>query len=465
MKPAEIHGSESSVEETLREFTEQAQQESLKLGASEADIFAEASQLTEVYIERNEIQSEREKINEGLGIRCLIGKQLGFAYTTLLSTGEIEATANLAYRIAKSANPNPDWVELPNPTRFPGVEGIYDPRVSSLDVDDAVKIALKGLDAARSYDKRVNVDAGKLGAASSQVYLSNSHGVEGNERSTEIYLYLVTLATEGAEPGSFAFEYDLSTKLQIDPDAIGRRAAEKAVSSLGGKTPTELTGAAILTPDAGAEILASVLDLGVNGEEVHRKRSPLAGRIGEEIASNILTLTDDGTFPAGVGTSSFDDEGTARRRTPLIEKGVLMNYLYDSYAAHREGRGSTGNAARGGGGPRYASLPRTSHSNLLFEEGTQTLEEMIRDVSEGIVVGRFSGNITEASGDFSGSVKQGFYIKHGEIQFPLVRTMIAGNIYQILPKISSIGKPRKAIFDGTYIPPVRLEEVSISTEK
>ncbi len=424
----------------------------------------ERSQLTEIYIERNEILSERGKVNQGLGIRCLVGKQLGFAYTTLLSKIEIETTASLAYKIAKSATPNPDWVMLPKPAHPSNVEGIYDEKVNSLNVNEAVSMAKDGLEAAHSYDKRVNVDSGKLGAASSEVYLTGSSGVEGSERSTAIYLYLLTLATEKSEPGSFAFEYDLSTRLTIDPHSIGQKAAEKAINSLGGKAPGEFTGSVIFTPDSAAEIVASVIDAGVNGEEVYRKRSPLARRIGEEIASSNLTITDDGTFPAGVGTSSFDDEGTPRRKTPLIEKGVLKNYLYDSFAAHRENRESTGNAARGGGGARYASLPRTAHSNFLFDEGSQTLEEMIREVDEGIVVGRFSGNIAEASGDFSGSVKQGFYVKQGQIQYPLVRTMIAGNVYQLLPQISSLGKPRQATLDGTYIPPLRVDGVAISTE-
>lgn len=450
--------------ESIPELSQDAVNHCLKLGASEADIFAETSQLTEVYIERNEILSERRKINQGLGIRCLVGKQLGFAYTTLLSKSEVEATASLAYKIAKSATPNPDWVKLPKPAHPSSVEGIYDENVNSLNVTEAVNMAQDGLKAAHSYGKRVNVDSGKLGAASSQMYLTSSTGVEGSEHSTEIYMYLLTLATEKAEPGSFAFEYDLSTKLTINPHNIGKKAAEKAINSLGGKAPGEFTGSVIFTPDSAAEIVASVIDAGVNGEEVYRKRSPLAGRIGEEIASSNLTIIDDGTLPAGVGTSSFDDEGTPRGRTPLIEKGTLKNFLYDSFAAYRENRESTGNAARGGGGARYASLPRTAHSNLLFDEGTQTLEEMIREVDEGIVVGRFSGNIAEASGDFSGSVKQGFYIKQGEIQFPLARTMIAGNVYQLLPKVSGLGKPRQATFDGTYIPPVRVEGVAVSTE-
>lgn len=465
MKPATTNlQEESEASETLPELSARALKQCLKLGASEADIFAEASQLIEVYIERNEVLSERKKVNEGIGIRCLVGKQLGFAYTTLLTKREIEATASLAYEIAKSATQNPDWVRLPEPAQSNKAEGIYDERINSLSVSDAVGIAREGLDTARSYDKRVNVDSGKLGAASSQVYLSSSRGVEGTERSTEVYFYLVALTTEKTEPGSFAFEYDLSTKLAINPSNIGLKAAEKAVKSLGGRAPGEFTGTVIFTPDSGAEILASVIDAGVNGEEVYRKRSPLSGRIGETIASDTLTVIDDGTLPEGVGTSSFDDEGTPRRTTPLLEKGVLRNYLYDSFAAHREGHESTGNAARGGGGARYASLPRTSHSNLLFEEGTQTLEDMIREVDEGGVVGRFSGNIAEASGDFSGSVKQGFYIKKGEIQFPLARTMIAGNVYQLLPHISSIGKPRQATFDGTYIPPLRVEGVAVSTE-
>ncbi len=436
----------------------------LKLGASEADIFVERSHLTEVYIERNEILSERRKVNEGIGIRCLIGKQLGFAYTTVLSRGEIEETASLAYKIARSATPNPDWVMLPTPAKPPNVDGIYDEKVNSLNVAEAVKIAQDGLKAARSYDERVNVDSGKLGAASSQVYLSSSSGVEGSERSTAIYLYLLTLASKQSEPGSFAIEYDLSTSLTIEPTKIGAKAAEKAIKSLGGKPPTDFTGTVIFSPDSAAEIFASVIDAGVNGEEVYRKRSPLAGRIGEEIGSSKLTVVDNGTLTGGVGTSSFDDEGCPRQVTPLVEKGFLKNYLYDSFAAQREGRKSTGNAARGGGGARYASLPRTSHSNLLFEEDTQTLEEMIREVDEGIFVGRFSGNIAESSGDFSGSVKQGFYVKKGEIQFPLSRTMIAGNVYHLLPQISSLGRPRQATFDGTYIPPVRVEGVAVSTE-
>jgi PmbA protein len=203
-------------------------------------------------------------------------------------------------------------------------------------------------------------------------------------------------------------------------------------------------------------IILPVIGFSVNADMVQRKSSLWAGKIGERVCSSNISIVDDGTLPGGMATSRFDDEGVARRVTPIISNGVLKSYLYDSYTAFKESRESTGNAGRAS----YASMPSISFSNVIFNEGVKSIDELISEVDRGLLVGRFSGNVEPASGIFSGTVKQSVYIENGEVKFAVEETMISGNVFQLLSGNVVLGKPRRML-GGAHVPPILLEDVNI----
>jgi PmbA protein len=180
------------------------------------------------------------------------------------------------------------------------------------------------------------------------------------------------------------------------------------------------------------------------------------GLMGKEVASQILTVKDDGTVPGGLGSSNFDREGLPHKPLTLIDKGVLSNFMYNTYTAKKESVSSTSHAD---GNTR--SPPTIEPTNLMIEPGKESWLDMVGDVKKGVLVNRFSGFPQMISGDFSGIVKGGWLIEDGELVKPVIETMIAGNIFDLLKNVSQVSKERKKLLNF-IMPYVRIDDVSIT---
>lgn len=430
-----------------------------KMGVDEAEAFAQSQRIIEVVLERAEIQSERVKTQRGIGIRIIKDKKLGFSYASTFSNATIEEACRNAKSLSNVSVPNPDWVSLPTPAKLPKPpSGIYDEETASMGGDEVLNLAVRAYDAAKGYDKRVDIDDGKFSLFLTEVAISNSHGVEVEENNTLLEGFLACMAKEHGEASSAAFEYDVARSLRsFSPEKIGRLAAEKALSSLKPKSVGSFVGKVILDSDPASTILMFPIISSVNADNVQRGRSLWAGKLREEVASQKLTVTDDGLFPKGIGSSSFDFEGVPCQKTPVITRGKLESLLHNTFTANKEGKKSTGNAYRDG----YDMLPSISVSNLIVEAGEEKLKEMISDVDKGIVVRRFSGNVRPESGEFSGIAKQANYIEKGEVKYSLKETMISGNAFQAIKNIIEIGSETRPTFLRAYIPPIMIDKINI----
>jgi PmbA protein len=443
----------------LIDVAEMAVKRCESLGADEAEAFIQKQRGIEVVLERGEIQSERSKTRQGIGIRLIKDKKLGFSYTSVLDKATVERICRNALRLAETSLSNPDWVSLPLPRKVPQTPaGAYDNDVANVSCEDALGLVIQGCDAVKRTDSRVSIDDGKFSAYAVEVAIANSHGISLTEKGTGISFVLVCMAKENDAVSSFAYEYDISRTLKgFSTERVGRLAAGKAAASLNPKSVETFEGDVLLNPDVAAEVLFGPVAGNVDADNVQRKRSSWADKIGGEVADPKLTLVDDGLLPFGVGSSPFDAEGVPCRRTSLIDGGVLKGFLYDSYTANKARAESTGNAARGD----YGGLPSIAISNLLVEPGAKSFESLVSEVDRGIVVSRFSGNVNSQSGDFSGLVKQANYIEGGEVKFPLKETMISGNTFQALKDIIEIGSERRATMMGVYTPPILLRHIKI----
>jgi len=429
-----------------------------KLGADEAEAYAQRTRTVEVVLERAEIQSERVKVQQGIGIRLVKKKGLGFAFSSHLSKGSVETTCRNALNLARTSIPNPDWVSLPAAERLPKEPtGMFDESVASLSGNDVLRLAMRAYDSAKEQDKRAEIDDGKFSAIVSEIAVSNSHGIDATQRGTILTGFLVCIAKEKGEVSSMAFEYDISRSTKFSPETIGRSAAEKAVASLKPKTTESFVGQVVLDADTAATILLYPVVSSVNADNVQRHRSLWADKLGEKVAVPLLNITDDGLLPSGIGSSTFDAEGVARQKTPILERGVLKDFLHNSFTANKEKRKSTGNASR----DNYNTLPVVFASNLVVETGKKKLDEIISMVDKGIIVRRFSGNVRTDSGEFSGIAKQASYIGNGEIKHPLKETMISGNAFQALMNVVAIGRETRPTFMNSYVPPILIDKVNI----
>jgi len=443
----------------LIEAAELAVKECRKLGVDEAEGFAQKQRIVEIVLERGEIQNERTKTQQGIGIRVIKDKKLGFAYASTLNRRVVRKTCRDAFRLAEVSPENPDWVSLPLPKKIPPVpEGLYDDDLASLAPNEVLGMAIEGYDAVKSVDPRVSIDDGKLSVFTIEMAVANSHGVSLEGEETVAAFFLICVAKDGGETSSFAYEYEVSRTLRgFSAERVGELAAKKALMSLGAKRVKPFEGEVLLSPDVAAEVLFGPVVSSVNADNVQRGRSLWADKIGENVSDRDLTVVDDGLLPYGLGSSPFDAEGVPSQRTMIIDRGLLKGFLYDSYTANKAKTESTGNAVR----ESYSSLPSISISNLMVEPGTKSLDELISEVDKGIIINRFSGSVRVESGEFSGVAKQASYIERGEIKFPLRETMIVGNAFESLKNIVRIGRERRATATRVYTPPILVKGIKI----
>jgi PmbA protein len=245
---------------------------------------------------------------------------------------------------------------------------------------------------------------------------------------------------------------------RLEPaEQVGRIAAERTIRRLGARKAKTADVPVILDPMVAASILEHIFE-GVNGDSVYRGASFLAGKLGQKIAAENVTVIDDGTIPGGFGTSPFDGEGIPTRRKLVIENGVLKSYLLNTYTAKKLGLETTGNASRG-----LAGTPGIGPGNYFLQPGEKTPKELIADVKEGLYVTEFLGHGANlVTGDYSRGAS-GLWISGGELTYPVEEITVAGNLKEMFFQISEVASDLE--FRGSVASPtLRIEGLTVGGE-
>jgi len=268
------------------------------------------------------------------------------------------------------------------------------------------------------------------------------------------------MAVDGNDVGSFAAEGATvlrGDELEAELHSLTDRFVERCCGALGARKGESFRGTVILSPEAVVSFVMGNLLSVLSGKSVRTGTSPLGDKLGESIASPLLTLIDDPLLADGVGGGAFDREGTPTSRTVIIDAGELRTFLYDVYEARAAARTATGNA-RGGA----TDQPSIGPSNLLIAPGETPYETLLAEPDRAILVNRFSGSSNPISGEFSGVVKCGFLLERGE-RTPIRETMIAGNLYELLRSISGISRERQVFMSRAWLPAIRVEDISVTS--
>lgn len=438
-------------------YAEDAVRKAMGIGVDEAE--AVVANIVERFaqLQNNAVKQVYSSIDTGLGIRVVTGRRVGFAYTNKLDPDSIAKAVERAVRAAKGSRPDPHWSRLPEgPQSYPSVEGVYSPSLAGVELPRIVEIAGSLLDRV-TEDRRVVVVWGGASVSLWRVAIANSRGIEAEDQGTVAMVGAEAVAREGTDVTPGVFEEEVSRTSIPDPEALAERLREKAIDAL---RPVKISSGSmpvILTHYALEELFAYTFNQAIRGDNVVRGRSPYAGRIGEAIASEALSVVDDGVMPGGVATSRFDGEGVAKRRTVIVDRGVLRGFVFDSYWGARAGTGSTGNAARRG----YSSTPGVSPSNLVISTGDFSEEELVADTRRGLLVDSLQGahSSNPETGEFSVVAAPAWLVERGELR--AVRgVMLAGSAYELLKRISGISKKRRQV--GTLVTPwIRFENVRV----
>jgi len=346
-----------------------------------------------------------------------------------------------------------EWSGLPDECgRFEGDLALYDTGIAEREdtakVDDA--LALEKM--IRDADPRVvNSSGSNYADAVSIVALANSAGFADSYTSTRASRSTSPVAEEGSvkrtahygTAGRYAKDLE-------DSQTVARIAAKRTVEMFGARKPPTARLPVIFDRDIAAAVLDDLFSA-ISAGNVAVGNSWLADRIGERVGSDLVTIVDDGTLHGRLGSSPFDGEGVATRRTPVFERGVLRTFLYDTYYGRKLGAESTGNSTGGGIGT----------NNFYLEPGTQTLEELIASTPRGVLVLDTIGFATEhATGTYSRGAR-GFLIENGELSHPIDEFTIAGNFAAMLAAIDGVANDLR--FDGSVVSPsFRVAEMTIS---
>ena len=443
----------------LIEFGKKAVKLALRRGAEEAEAYLSMSTGTSIDIERGQIVRSAQNMDQGLGVRAVYRKAVGFAYTNTLTYKSSEETAKRAFKAAKASKPDKNWHKLPSEQTYRETRGTYDKKIEALSSDELVETAATMLEAATAYDKRVLAVGGGVGASVFQSAIVNSRGVEVTEKGTAIGCSMETIARDGADVTPACFEVDAERIYDIDAAVVGIEAARQAVSSLGAKTIESGVFPVIFAQPAFRSLLYYTLINAIKADYVQRERSALKDKIGKKVASDIVTVWDDGLFDGGLYTSKVDGEGVPTQKTVVIDKGVLKNFLYDNYTANKTGVESTGNASRSGLA-QYASTPVLDANNFVFKKGNKTTEELLAEVDEGLLVygvqGAHSSN--PESGEFSVVATPVWKIEGGEVAYTVRGAMVTGVIFDVLQNVSALGSNVKKL--GQLVAPwIRVDNV------
>jgi PmbA protein len=446
-------------QEEMLSLVEDAVSVALRKGVDEVEAFVYQGLTTNVAIERGQIARSSRIIDRGIGIRAVINKAIGFSYTNMVeSKTAIEEIILKALSFAKASKPDEDWHSLPAKKPVTSVENTYDHSIVELRSEDLVEVASLMLDAAENTDKRVFPIEGGAGASYLSTAIANSNGIASADHGTIIECSLATVGHEGGEVTPVCFEFNAERSYNIDPEWVGKEAARLAASALKTKKIETKSTNVVFTQSAFQELLYFTLINAVKADYVQRNQSTFKGKIGEKVASEIVTIYDDGLFNGGLRTWNFDGEGVPQQKTLIIEKGVLRNFIYDNYTAKKEGKESTGNATRAG----YLSTPNIEATNFHFMPGNKSPDELISKVDDGLLVYYLQGahSSNPASGEFSVVATPAWKIKKGEIAYATKGAMLAGNIFQLLKNILALADNERKI--GQLVAPwVLVENVKV----
>ena len=441
------------------ELTQQVVALALAQGATDAECTIAEGEEFSVSVRMGDIEKLQEATSRSAGLRVLVGQRSGSAYTSDLTPEGIRRMVSSAVDNAEVTGEDP-FSGLPEREDLGQIVGdlnLFDESIGSLTAPEKIEQARRAEAAFLAYDPRIDKSEGaSYDSGISGRYFANSRGFAGGYRSSQCSLSAVPVASQdGAMERDYWYSSARSPRKLDTPENIGIIAAKRTLRRLGARKVATQKAAIVFEPRMARMLLSHIGDA-VDGDSVYRDSSFLAGKLGERVASENVTIVDDGTMPGLWGSSPFDAEGVPTRRKMVIEKGILKSYLLNTYTARKLGLKTTGNAGRGLSGAAYVQ-----NGNFYLEPGSLTPEEVIRQAGTGLYVTEVLGNgVNIVNGDYSCGA-QGLWIENGELAYPVSEVTIASTLMEMLNSIEAIGSDLE--FQSTMAAPtLMIREMTIS---
>ncbi len=418
--------------------------------AEQTEVFSIRATMKNYYIDDGKIIIGTDNTWIGVGIKSVIKKRIGYFSRTIHKKREVESIVQKSFEIAKISPPDEKFSSLPSPEPVSGsIEKVYDESTAQADPREIVENLTVFLDSTQR--EGVKVMSGFLRITEFEFVVKNSLGVDFSHQGTLVYLF----ATAKKETGEGIIKRFSTSLSGIDYQKAGEDLFERtklASNARAFKGVKEVD--AIIAPMEVAGIL-SVIPTAASGELINRGASPWINKLGQEVASKDLTVIDDGRLPGGLKSALADDEGVPTTRKAIIEKGILKNYLFDTYNAGITGTKSTGNGFRRGTTSIENAHTRPvscAASNVIVQPGSKDIQGLVSETDEGVLIYKFAyPHVDPISGNFGLEVRNAVLIRNGSPETAVKHAILAGNIYTALKHIDGLGKQQ--YFIGSFLVP------------
>jgi PmbA protein len=443
----------------LRELVETAVKIALKMGATEAEAYGERTRIFRVDFAEN-ITSMKTTDLLGIGIRAVVGKRTAICSTSAISRQQVERAAERAVRIARVATEDQQWHHLNTEFGYSPADGYCDENLVKLEPKAAIDKIVSATNEIMDYDRRVKPIVSYLSTTVSDTIVANSNSSSDEFTQTNASLSVNSAAEDGDVKNTGSSHCQTRFWKNIAFEKMAEESAQKSLDFLKARAISSRKTSVIVNNKIFANMLGIMLSEPIGASWIREKRSPLIGKLNAQIASENVTITDDGLMYGGWMTKPFDDEGHPTQKTLIVEKGVFRNILYDTYSALIENVESTGNAQRG----KYSAFPTPSPSNLILNPGAQSPDDIIQETADGIYVEETIGEWLSdpIGGNLSATITHGHLVENGEKTEPIKGVVLSTDFYSILKNgIVAVGNDISN-YTQYYSPTVKLREVAIA---
>jgi PmbA protein len=428
------------------------------LGATAVEAQAKSSIGIESNIELSQISSVNRRNLDGIAVRVFVGQKMGSAFTNIPTKKSIEDSLFLALKAAKASTPDEDWSSLPKPENYPDIKNLWDDAVPNCESAKIVEYAEDLMTRVIKSESGIIPVSGGSVASAEHFAFANNNGITHSEKRTLAFIHLAVIAQIESGVTPVIGSYDINRKLEFNLERVVEDITSMIMvckNTVRGKTGSKTV---IFHPNAYSQLLYYTLIQSIRGDNIARGKSILVDKIGEEVASDKVTLIDDGTIPEGIRTSMSDDEGVPRKRTPIIKKGILNSFIWDNYWARKMNKKSTGNASRN---IRQGQVEITP-STILVNPGKREIHEIISELNHGYLIRGVQGahSSNPESGDFSIVGNPAILIENGEYKGAIHGLMVTGNIFELLRNVREVAR-NPIVLHGLIGPEIVCDKVTV----
>jgi TldD protein len=446
-------------------------------GADFAELYMERGVTTAVVLEEQKIKSAQTGLSQGVGVRVIAGGQVGYAYSDDLETEALLRAAQTAALIAQGGGSEQSFKvsRVATPMYYRVTEPL-----SEIEVAKKADLVVRANKAAHAFDARVKQVIATYADNTKRIWIANTEGrfAEDTQDLCRLSVHVVAEGKKGERRTGFyggGGRVSFSHFDTFTPELVAREAARQAVATLGAAEAQAGPQTVVLAPGWSGILLHEAVGHGLEADFIRKGTSLFAKKIGQKVASDLVTVIDDGTVANSRGSINVDDEGIPGERKVLIENGVLRGYMYDALNAKLMGERSTGSGRR----QSFKHMPMPRMTNTYLAPGNDTPEEIIGSVKMGLYCAHFGGGQVDISnGNFVFEVSEAYQIENGKLGRPVKNAILIGVGPEALKNVSRVGcdpmpdpglgtcgKDGQSVPVGVGLPTLRIDNITVGGTK